>query len=187
MIENDLPVRSVSSTPGPPASFAYPPAPPADLKPIPRWVWISVAAFLIVLTVLAVPVYRSIRTQSHLASSAVNTLHADMTRRKDAMIFDQSDAAYQQDVGRKKSDELFDWVYSSLGDPHDATLVGTYASANAKTGEILTLTYKTNFDKGVATETIKLHKVGDRYLLIAYTVQSPQLKQEDVPTDLRSN
>ncbi|MGA8940668.1 MAG: hypothetical protein WB439_16010 [Acidobacteriaceae bacterium] len=190
MIESGPPHDGSPARPVPslqPHSFAYPAAPPAELKPIARWMWISGAAFVILLGLLAIPVYRSVRTQMRLGSTTVTSIHVAMGKGDDAAIFNDADVAYQQQVGRKKSDELFSWVRSSLGQPHASTRIGTYASTSTKDGTVLTLNYETTFDKGAGTETFKLHKVGANYLLLGYTVHSPQLKQQDVPQDLRTN
>lgn len=163
----------------------YPPAPPPELKPIPRWVWISVAAFVLVIGFVCIPIYRAVRREQRLGSSVVRTIHSQMRAGDDAAIFNAADTAYQQQVGRKKSDELFDWVRSSLGAPHHSQRTGTFTSTSTEEGTVLTLDYRTNFDKGVGTETFRLHKVNGVYLLLRYTVVSPQIRQQDVPQDLQ--
>jgi hypothetical protein len=148
--------------------------------------WLSGAAFVVLMACLAVPAIRMIRQQSRLGSSTVRSIHVAMRKRDDAAIFNAADIAYQQQVGRTKSDELFDWVQSSLGAPHSSTRISTTTSTTKQEGTVLTLTYETAFDKGMGTETIKLHEVNGRYLMMGYSVQSPQINSRDVPKDLRT-
>jgi hypothetical protein len=178
------PSRTVPSAPSRP--FILPPAPPADLKPIASWIWITTALVVVLLVALAIPVVRMIREQRRLASIAVVSLHASMTKGDDAGIFAAADASYQQQVGRQKSDKLFDFVHARLGTPHDSKLTGTYVSSDTKAGQVLTLQYRTVFDKGLGTESIKLHKVGGEYLLLGYYVNSPRMSAKDIPDDLQS-
>ncbi|MGA7156676.1 MAG: hypothetical protein WBY53_07520 [Acidobacteriaceae bacterium] len=190
MIEGGSPQQTPAQrqpAPHRPQTLGFPPAPPPELKPIPRWIWISVACFLVVMSFLAIPVFRAARRQTRMGAGTVRTIHAAMRKQDDAVIFTEADGAYQQQVGRKKSDELFNWVRASLGAPHASTRIGTFGSASTKDGTILTLTYETRFDKGLGTETIQLHKVNGKYLLYGYTVKSPQMREQDVPADLKTN
>jgi hypothetical protein len=173
-----------------PYSFALPPAPPAELKPIPRWIWITTLIVVLVfagLAILAVPTFRSLRQQTSLASTAVANLHASMKKGDDDGIFNHADVDYRRQVGQQKSHELFDYVRSRLGAPHTSMMISTFVSADTKAGQVLTLQYQTVFDKGSGTETIKLHKVNGQYLLLGYTVQSLQVPPSEIPADLRSN
>ncbi len=183
--------QAQSSVPGPPAqppsSFFMPPAPAPLLKPISPWVWIGAASILVFLAVLGVRVVANMRHQTAVISGVVATLHASMTKGDDVAIFNNADPAYQQQVGLQKSAHLFDYVRNSLGAPRSPHLIGTYISADSKTGQVLTLEYQTSFDKGAGTETIKFHKVDGRYLLLAYTVQSTKMNQSQIPADLKSD
>lgn len=180
------PQQTPALSPSQPRAFVLPTAPPADLKPIPSILWIAATAVFVLLAVIATPAIRSMRQQAAILSGVVNTLHTSMTNGDDDEIFNQADEAYQQDVGQQKSAELFAYVRSQLGAPHSSTLIGTYLFADSSEGKILTLNYRTAFDKGSATETIKLHKVNDQYLLVGYTVHSPQLRPSEIPADLKT-
>jgi hypothetical protein len=192
MNEDGPPQQSFSSgpsrtiPPAPPRPFILPPAPPADLKPIANWIWITAVLVVVLLVVLAIPAVRSMREQTRLTSIAVASLHTSMTKGDDAGIFAAADASYQQQVGREKSDKLFDFVRARLGAPHDSKLMSTYVSSDAKVGQVLTLRYRTTFDKGPGTESIKLHKAGGTYLMLGYYVHSPRMNVKDIPADLQS-
>lgn len=167
----------------PPVRFY--PAPQAQLKPISRWIWISsVLALLLCATAITVGI-RAWRSQTHLGSVVVDTLHANMTQSNDQAIFDQSDPAYQYDVGLERSNKLFDFVHSRLGTPHSSFRINTTIKHTTKFGEIDTLVNQTIFDKGSGTETITLHKVNGTLKLIGYYVRSPQMDDNDVPKDLK--
>jgi hypothetical protein len=161
------------------------PAPPVELKPISKWMWIaSVAGVLLFGTVLIFGL-RAWRSETHLGSVAVDALHANMTQGDDAAIFAQSDPAYQHDVGLEKSNRLFDLVHNRLGIPRTSFRINTNVKATTKFGETLTLVNQTMFDNGSGTETIILHKVKNTYKLLGYYVRSPQMDANVIPKDLK--
>jgi hypothetical protein len=166
--------------------FYTPPAPPTVvLKPVAPWIWIASALVIVALVASAFPLIKMFRAQSGLANPVVTQLHARMTAADNAAIYADADPSYQTDVGRQGSNDLFDFVRTKLGTPHYSTRIGTNISNDSKTGEVLTLEYATAFDNGSGTETIKLHKSNGVYKLLGYEVQSPLLKQEDIPVKLR--
>jgi hypothetical protein len=110
-----------------------------------------------------------------------------MTAGDDAGIFNNSDPDYQAQVGKAKSNQLFDFVRERLGAPLSSRAVGFNMTSTSRYGEVLTLTFETKFSKGQGTETIKWHKVGGRYQLIGYHVDSSAIKQSNVPQNLRGS
>ncbi|MGD0648255.1 MAG: hypothetical protein ABR971_09710 [Acidobacteriaceae bacterium] len=173
--------------PVPKRAFFLPPAPPAELKPIPRWIWITSILGVLLLAGLLIPAIRAIHKQTAVFTAVVDSLHASMMNADDAEIFKHADPDYQQQIGQKRSGELFAYVRDRLGAPRDAKFIGSSVTANSKTGEVVTINYLTIFDKGSGTETIQLHKVNGHYLLLGYTVRSAQMPPSEIPADLKSN
>jgi hypothetical protein len=121
----------------------------------------------------------------HKADPLIAGLHEKMAKGDDAGIFAESDPAYQEQVGREKSDQLFDYVRQQLGAPQSTTLISQTVSDNSREGAGLTLIFSTVFDKGTGTETVKLRKTNGVYRMLGYNVLSPQIKGDEVPTEIR--
>jgi hypothetical protein len=172
--------------PQPPARYyPLPPAPPAAIKPIPRWVWIGSAILVLAFCGAMIPVYRYVTAQWHKADPLIAGLHQKMAQGDDAGIFAESDPLYQEQVGLEKSNRLFDNIRAQLGAPQSTTCMSQFVSANSTDGTMLTLTFNTIFDKGVGTETLKLHKENGVYRMIGYHVFSSQLKADSIPAEIR--
>lgn len=169
-----------------PAPLYYPaPLQTAPIKPLPRWIWIASAIAVVCLIAAAIPIYKIVSTQWRKANAYIAPLHAKMIQGDDAGIFADSDPAYQQEVGLQKSNHLFDYVRDQLGAPRSSTCIGQNISAKTGEGAILTLTFSTVFDKGTGTETLSLRKLNGVYRMVGYHVQSPQIKQTYVPSELK--
>ncbi len=162
--------------------YPLPPAPAAEMKPIPRWVWVGSVVLVLALCGAMVPVLRIIARQWHRADPLIAKLHRQMAAGDDVGIFAGSDPQ----VGLEKSNKLFDSIREQLGAPQSTTLMNEEVSANSQDGRVLTLTYRTIFDRGVATETLKLHRKNGPYRMIGYNLQSPQLKTDAIPADIRT-
>jgi hypothetical protein len=170
-----------------PAPLYYPaPVQATAIKPVPRWVWIASAIAVVCLIAAAIPIYKIVRTQWRKADAYIAPLHAKMIQGDDAGIFAESDPAYQQSVGLEKSNHLFDYVREQLGAPRSSTCIGQNISAKTGEGSILTLTFSTVFDKGTGTERVSLHKLNGVYRMVGYNVQSPQIPQSHIPSELKT-
>lgn len=162
----------------------YPPPPTQTVvKPIGRWVWGVVALLLVILVAGGAYAYRRV-TGSALA--IVAPLHAEMVAGRVESIFQESDQAFQAQVGREKSDQLFQFVQDKLGAPVASHLSGINWATTSQAGDVTTMVFTTRFVKGEGTETIKWHRVQGVYRLLSYTVTSPKIVPADVPQNLRS-
>jgi hypothetical protein len=168
--------------PLPPRNY---PAPPPAIKPIPRWIWIAAAVLILAAGVAAISVYKTIHTRWRANYLYIDALHAKMTQGDDAGIFAQADPEWQQEIGHEKSNHIFDYVRDQLGAPRSTSCTNQDISTNATDGTILTLTFTTVFDKGTATETLKLHKSNGVYRMISYNINSDHLTA--IPPDLKAD
>jgi hypothetical protein len=164
-----------------PGPFPLPPAPPAELKPIPRWIWITTAIVILLLAGLVIPAIRSFQKERAAASAVVANLHSSMIRGDDAGIFSLADPSYQQQFGEENSAKLFANVRAQLGAPRSSKLIRAYFSSKPAVGQIITMRFSTVFDKGPGIETIRLHKVNGQYLLLSYFVRSKLIPVTEAP------
>jgi hypothetical protein len=170
----------------PPERRYYPPPPgtPTATPPIPLWVWITVSLVILAVLAAAFPVYRYIHQRAQQADAIIAPLHASMTAGNDAAIFAAADPSYQSEVGRAKSDQLFDFVRQHLGAPVSSSVVGFQTFTDTRDGTRVVYTFSTMFTKGMGTEFITLHKVDNHYFLLGYNVVSPLIKPSEVPGQL---
>ncbi len=144
--------------------------------------WATSILAILFLAVLAVFAVRSWRYQTNLTEPVVTKLHLQMTQADDIGILAEADPAYRTDMGVGGSNDLFDYVRARLGAPHQTHRIGTYVFNSTNSGEIVVLRYETVFDKGTATETIRLRNQGGVYRLFGYTIDSPLLRQDNQPS-----
>jgi hypothetical protein len=166
----------------PSGPFGIPAGPPVELKPIAPWIWVTSILVILVVAAVAVFVFRSWREQTRLTEPVVANLHLHMTQSDDAGILADADPAYRTDMGVRGSNDLFDYVRARLGAPHESHRISTYVLNSPNSGEIVTMRYETVFDKGTATETIKLHNEGGVYRLSGYSIDSRLLRQDNQPS-----
>jgi hypothetical protein len=167
----------------PPRFYPLPPAPPAAIKPIPRWIWIITAVLILAVGGATVPIYKSFHSHWREAYPYIDSLHAKMTQGDDAGIYAQADPAWQQEIGQEKSNHIFDYVRNQLGAPRSTACTNQNISTNATSGTTLVLTFTTVFDKGTGIETLTLHQSNGVYRMIGYNIHSDELKA--IPSDIK--
>lgn len=164
----------MSTSPAAPPPL-YVPREQYKAPPVERWVWIGSIVGILVLAAISVPLVRMFMARTHEGQAVADVLHKQMRAHDLAGIYDDSDPSYKDEVGRQRSDDLFNRIHDRMGDPRDSKTIGETTSQTSNYGELLALRFRTKFDKGMATEVVTLHQIDGRYRMIGYHVYSPLL------------
>jgi hypothetical protein len=103
------------------------------------------------------------------------SFHQQMASGSVAGIYQNSDPDFQKATSREQSDALFGAVARKLGAPLDCTQ-GVTTIAVTTSGTIIRSQCTTRFSKNATgTESFVWRKNGDKFRLLGYNVNSPEL------------
>jgi hypothetical protein len=145
-------------------------------KPVRQWIWWAGGALLLLL--IAGATWSGVKLWGAFQSSGkvqITRLHQEMKSQDWDTILKEADPAYQEQVGKAKSDELFEVVHEHMGDPVSYSVDNVNVATDKTEGTTETLVLETKFTKGNGTETLKYHKVDGVWRMIAYTCHSKLL------------
>jgi hypothetical protein len=158
--------------------------PVEQLKPVRWWIWWAGGALLVVL--IGGAVWSGMKLWRAFQSSGkvqITKLHEEMKAQDWGAILTEADPAYQEQVGKAKSYELFEVVHEHMGDPVSYSVDNVNMATNATEGTTETLVLETKFTKGDGVETLKYHQAGGVWRMIAYRCNSKLLDGVRLKTD----
>jgi hypothetical protein len=150
--------------------------PVEPLKPVRWWIWWAGGA--LALALLAGAAWSGIKLWGAFQASGkveITKLHQKMKAQDWGGILAASDPAYQEQVGKAKSFELFEVVHAHMGDPVSYSVDNVNVATNSTEGTTETLVLETTFTKGEAVETLKYRMVGGVWRMMAYKCNSKLL------------
>lgn len=180
-----------SSWPGAPGQgtglgSAVPATAPEPQRPARKWLWLTLGfVCVLILAGLFFAGLKLYRLFQQSGQQQIVQLHNHMKAKEFAAIFDESDPAYQHDVGRDRSDALFQLIHDHMGDPVSYRVQNVSKSTNTTTGTTEDLILSTTFTKGIGVERLNFRKVGGVWRMVGYHCRSHLLDGVKMKPDVK--
>lgn len=108
------------------------------------------------------------------AEAQIMPFHDRYNARQFAVIYDSTDATFQQTTSRDDFLKIGEGLHRKLGRVTGTTPAGYQVNVSTG-GTQVTLTYRTTFEKGEGVETFHYRVRGKRASLAGYNINSPAL------------
>ena len=133
---------------------------------------ILILAFVAALLVLVASC--SVTKGKEIGESAVARFHNQFNAGQYHDIYAQADEGFRKGTSEADTLAMFDAVHRKLGTVKNTNQTNWRVNTTTA-GTVVTLTYKTEFTEGNATEQFTFHVSGDNARLFHYNINSPLL------------
>jgi Protein of unknown function (DUF4019) len=109
------------------------------------------------------------------AEAAVGTFHSQLDAGQFDAIYANADGGFRKATTNSDFDAFASAVHRKLGTVRQASLTNYFVNWSTGEGEVITLTYNTQFSGGSATEQFRLRLQNNRPLIYGYNIDSTAL------------